>query len=74
MVTRGSAFARRFSDLLWSVLSCACRFTRKRSWFPRGRGWFASNNTWVTSLADPDGYRLEFESPTDAAEESVYSD
>lgn len=33
---------------------------------------FVGNAMWVTSLADPDGYRLEFESDTDAAEESVY--
>jgi len=31
------------------------------------------NGLWVTSLRDPDGYRLDFESPTDAAEESVYT-
>jgi len=28
---------------------------------------------WVTSLSDPDGYRIEFESPTDVPEETVYS-
>ncbi len=27
-----------------------------------------SNGMWLTALSDPDGYRLEFESPTDAAE------
>ena len=32
------------------------------------------NNLWVTSLIDPDGYRLDFESPTDVPEETVYSD
>jgi lactoylglutathione lyase len=31
------------------------------------------NRMWVTSLSDPDGYRIHFESDTDAAEESVYS-
>ena len=31
---------------------------------------FVGNNLWVVPLADPDGYRLEFESPTDAPEES----
>jgi len=35
---------------------------------------FVGNGLWVTSVQDPDGYRLDFESPTDAAEESVYSD
>jgi len=31
------------------------------------------NRLWVTSVSDPDGYRLEFESPTDAPEETVYA-
>jgi lactoylglutathione lyase len=30
---------------------------------------FVGNSMWVTSLRDPDGYRLEFESVTDAPEE-----
>jgi len=29
---------------------------------------FVSNGMWMTSLADPDGYRLEFESQTDVPE------
>ena len=28
------------------------------------------NSMWVTHLSDPDGYRLEFESPTDTPEET----
>jgi lactoylglutathione lyase len=32
------------------------------------------NAMWVTILADPDGYKLDFESPTDAPEETIYSD
>ena len=32
------------------------------------------NGLWVTSLTDPDGYRIAFESPTDAPEDTVYSD
>lgn len=35
---------------------------------------FVGNNLWVTSLTDPDGYRLDFESPTDVPEDTVYSD
>jgi lactoylglutathione lyase len=35
---------------------------------------FVGNAMWVTSLTDHDGYRLDFESPTDAPEESIYSD
>ena len=32
---------------------------------------FVGNGMWVTAMTDPDGYRVEFESPTDAPEESV---
>ena len=35
---------------------------------------FVGNNMWVTILTDPDGYKLDFESPTEAPEESVYSE
>jgi hypothetical protein len=31
------------------------------------------NGLWVTSVKDPDGYLLDFESPTDTPEETVYS-
>lgn len=34
---------------------------------------FVGNQMWVTILADPDGYKLDFESPTDAPEDSVYN-
>jgi lactoylglutathione lyase len=33
---------------------------------------FVGNNMWVVSFADPDGYRLDFESATDVAEETEY--
>ena len=33
---------------------------------------FVGNAMWVTILPDPDGYKLDFESPTDAPEESLY--
>ena len=32
------------------------------------------NAMWVTRLSDPDGYRLEFESPTDAPEDTKLSE
>lgn len=32
---------------------------------------FVGNGMWVTSLSDPDGYRLDFESETDEPEETV---
>jgi catechol 2,3-dioxygenase-like lactoylglutathione lyase family enzyme len=35
---------------------------------------FVGNGLWVTSVRDPDGYRLDFESPTDVPEETVYSE
>ena len=35
---------------------------------------FVGNAMWVTSFQDPDGYRIDFESYTDAPEESVYSE
>lgn len=35
---------------------------------------FVGNAMWVTELADPDGYKLLFESPTDAPEESEYEE
>lgn len=31
---------------------------------------FVGNGLWVVQLTDPDGYRLEFASPTDAPEET----
>ena len=35
---------------------------------------FVGNAMWVTGVADPDGYQLYFESPTDAPEESEYTE
>lgn len=34
---------------------------------------FVGNGMWVTSLSDPDGYKVEFESATDTPEETEYS-
>lgn len=34
---------------------------------------FVGNNLWVVAFNDPDGYRLDFESPTDVPEETTYS-
>lgn len=34
---------------------------------------YVGNGLWVTSVTDPDGYRLDFESPTDVPEDTVYS-
>ncbi len=35
---------------------------------------FVGNGMWVTSLSDPDGYQIYFESDTDVPEETVYSE
>jgi lactoylglutathione lyase len=34
---------------------------------------FVGNGMWVTSLTDPDGYHIHFESPTDVPKETEYS-
>jgi len=35
---------------------------------------FVGNKMWVTSLDDPDGYRIDFESDTDVPEETVFDE
>ncbi|HKV94111.1 MAG TPA: VOC family protein [Candidatus Angelobacter sp.] len=35
---------------------------------------FVGNSMWVTSMTDPDGYKIFFESYTNAREETVYSE
>jgi lactoylglutathione lyase len=35
---------------------------------------FVGNGMWVTSMSDPDGYKILFESYTDAPEETVFSE
>jgi lactoylglutathione lyase len=35
---------------------------------------FVGNAMWVTQVVDPDGYYLYFESPTDAPEETVFTE
>ena len=35
---------------------------------------FVGNGLWVTALSDPDGYKIEFESPTDVPEDTEYSE
>jgi catechol 2,3-dioxygenase-like lactoylglutathione lyase family enzyme len=34
---------------------------------------FVGNGMWVTSMADPDGYRIDFESDTDTPEGTEYT-
>jgi len=35
---------------------------------------FVGNRLWVVPLTDPDGYRIDFESPADASEESEFEE
>ena len=35
---------------------------------------FVGNRLWVVPVTDPDGYRIDFESPTDAPEESEFEE
>jgi lactoylglutathione lyase len=35
---------------------------------------FVGNGMWVTSMSDPDGYKILFESYTDVPEETVFSE
>ena|ERR1700739_4781178 len=35
---------------------------------------FVGNRLWVVPLTDPDGYRIDFQSPTDAPEESEFEE
>jgi lactoylglutathione lyase len=37
------------------------------------RNPFVGNALWVVSFSDPDGYRVDFESPTEVPEETEYS-
>jgi catechol 2,3-dioxygenase-like lactoylglutathione lyase family enzyme len=48
------------------------RETRRRGINPSRPS--VGNGMWVTSLRDPDGYRVDFESYTDVPEETVFSD
>jgi catechol 2,3-dioxygenase-like lactoylglutathione lyase family enzyme len=58
-----------------------------RALYPRNRGGlgvrargltpslpFVGNGMWVTSLRDPDGYSVEFESQTDVPEDTTFDD
>lgn len=56
---------------------CADAIALYHDFIARGIGArrpFVGNGLWVTSVRDPNGYHLDFESPTDVAEETVYSD
>jgi uncharacterized glyoxalase superfamily protein PhnB len=44
---------------------------KSRGILPRNRP-YVGNGLWVVPLRDPDGYRIDFSSPTDAPEESEF--
>jgi catechol 2,3-dioxygenase-like lactoylglutathione lyase family enzyme len=48
------------------------RDSRERGLEPRRP--FVGNAMWVVTFTDPDGYKILFESPTDAPEESEYTE
>lgn len=52
------------------ALSIYREFTARRI---RAKRPFVGNHMWVTSVSDPDGYKLFFESPTDVPEDTEYS-
>ncbi len=55
---------------------CKDALTLYRTYLSRNlnpREPFVGNSMWVTILHDPDGYKLDFESPTDVPEETTYS-
>ena len=56
-----------------------CHDARARYRELRGRGLapslpFVGNGLWVTTLVDPDGYRVDIESPADAPEDTVHDE
>jgi hypothetical protein len=44
------------------------REENRKRWPARSPETFVGNGLWVTFLSDPDGYKLEFASPTDVPE------
>ena len=53
------------------ALALYCEFKSKGL---RAQRPFVGNGLWVVSVTDPNGYRIDFESPTDAPEESKLED
>jgi len=55
---------------------CADALAIRREALARGcspsRTPFVGNQLWVVSYVDPDGYRVDFESPTDVPEDTEY--
>ena len=55
-----------------------CAVTLRRHDWPcdddRRSDFAIGNGLWVTSLSDPDGYKIDFQSLTDVPEDTVLSD
>jgi hypothetical protein len=55
---------------------CSDALAVRREALARGcaptRNPFVGNRLWVVSYVDPDGYRLDFESPTDVEEDTEF--
>jgi hypothetical protein len=76
---RGGETGRPKGDLGLGVSVCLMSrdaLAIRRETLARGlapsRTPFVGNNLWVVSYVDPDGYRIDFESPTDVPEETEY--
>jgi len=70
---KDKVFAGKLGEGVCICFQCADAVKIYREVTSRGiqaRRPFVGNALWVTSLSDPDGYKLEFASPTDAPEES----
>jgi lactoylglutathione lyase len=70
---KDKVFAGKLGEGVSICFQCADALKIYREVTSRGiqaRRPFVGNALWVTSLSDPDGYKLEFASPTDAPEES----
>jgi lactoylglutathione lyase len=66
---KDKAFAGKLGEGVCVCFQCADALKIYRELTSRGthaKRPFVGNAMWVTSLSDPDGYKLDFESPTDA--------
>ena len=70
---KDKVFAGKLGEGVSICFQCADALKIHREVTSRGiqaKRPFVGNAMWVTAVSDPDGYKLEFASPTDAPEES----
>jgi lactoylglutathione lyase len=70
---KDKAFTGKLGEGVCVCFQCADALKIYREVTSRGipaKRPFVGNAMWVTAVSDPDGYKLDFESPTDAPEES----